>query len=157
MGDDATLITHWNTLTRVHRRIETRLERVLHRHLGLGVSEFYALLALRESARTGTGLLHLNDLANGTGLTRSATSRLVTHLRLRGLITTHTSSYDRRSVEVELTSVAHDVLRVGSPLLTASVEEVVRELGAEDADEDLLRYLVGSSDGVPPRSVDRIA
>ncbi|MFG2357371.1 MarR family winged helix-turn-helix transcriptional regulator [Streptomyces sp. NPDC048521] len=155
MSDDATLITQWNTLTRVHRRIETRMERHLHQHLGLGVSEFYALRALREGVRAGTGLLYLDDLANGIGLSQSATSRLVTRLQDRGLITTHTSSRDRRSVEIELTAVAHDVLRVGSPLLHLAVEEVVRELGAEDTDEDLLRYLTGSAGGATPRPANR--
>jgi DNA-binding MarR family transcriptional regulator len=155
MSDDARLITQWNTLTRVHRRIETRMERHLHQHLGLGVSEFYALRALREGVRAGTGLLYLNDLANGIGLSQSATSRLVTRLQDRGLITTHTSSRDRRSVEIELTAVAHDVLRVGTPLVHQAVEEVVRELGAEDTDEDLLRYLTGSTGGATPQPANR--
>jgi DNA-binding MarR family transcriptional regulator len=120
------------------------------------VREFYALRALRDSARAGSGLLLLGELANGIGLSPSATSRLVTRLRDRGLITTRVSSHDGRSVETELTAVAHDVLRVGSPLLHQAVEEVVRELGAENAenaanaentDEDLLRYLTGGRNG----------
>ncbi|WP_369226980.1 MarR family winged helix-turn-helix transcriptional regulator [Streptomyces sp. R39] len=157
MGDDATLITQWNRLSRVHRRIETRAERRLHQHLGLGVSEFYALRTLWEGVRAGTGLLYLNDLANGTGLSQSATSRLVTRLRDRGLITTHASPHDRRSVEIELTALAHDVLRLGSPLLQQAVEEVVRQLGADKSDEDLLRYLKGATDGPTPQPVDRQA
>jgi DNA-binding MarR family transcriptional regulator len=149
MNDDARLITQWNRLTRVHRRIEARMERDLHRQLGLGVSEFYALRTLSEGVRAGTGVLYLNDLAHGTGLSQSATSRLVTRLQDRGLITTHTSSRDRRSVEIELTAVAHQVLRLGSPLVHRAVEEVVRQLGVEGADEDLLRYLCGGAgDGV---------
>ena len=160
MSDDATLITQWNRLTRVHRRIEARMERYLHQLLGLGVSEFHALRTLSEGVRAGTGLLYLNDLANGTGLSQSATSRLVTRLQDRGLITTHTSSHDRRSVEIELTAVAHHVLRLGSPLLRQAVEEVVRQLGVEETDEDLLRYLCGSAgDGVVARAhpVDSVA
>ncbi|MFD1275665.1 hypothetical protein ACFQ51_40865 [Streptomyces kaempferi] len=51
MSDDATLITQWNRLSRVHRRIEAQMERRLHQHLGLGVSEFYALRSLREGVR----------------------------------------------------------------------------------------------------------
>jgi DNA-binding MarR family transcriptional regulator len=151
MSDDSTLIAQWNTLALVHRRIETRIERHLHQHLGLGVSEFYALRALWEGVRAGTGSLYLNDLANGIGLSQSATSRLVARLRDRGLIITHTSLHDRRSVETQLTAVAHDVLRVGSPLLHQAVEEAVRELDAGDTDESLLRYLRGSTDGVPPQ------
>ncbi|XVV33712.1 MarR family winged helix-turn-helix transcriptional regulator [Streptomyces sp. CA-100214] len=148
MSDEARLITQWNRLTRVHRRIEARMERHLHRQLGLGVSEFYALRTLKEGVATGTGLLYLTDLANGTGLSQSATSRLVTRLQERGLITTHTSSNDRRSIEIELTAVAHDVLRLGSPLLSQAVEEVVGQLHVEETDQDLLRYLRGGgSDG----------
>ncbi|WP_030378204.1 MULTISPECIES: MarR family winged helix-turn-helix transcriptional regulator [unclassified Streptomyces] len=152
MNDDATLITQWNRLTRVHRRIEARMERHLHRHLGLGVSEFYALRTLSDGVRAGTGLLYLSDLANGTGLSQSATSRLVSRLQERGLITTHTASDDRRSVEIELTAVAHDVVRRGSPLLGQAVEEVVRQLHVEETDQDLLRYLRGGAgDGVSAR------
>ncbi|ROQ60146.1 DNA-binding MarR family transcriptional regulator [Streptomyces sp. 840.1] len=123
------------------------MEGHLHRQLGLGLSEFYALWALRDSMRAGSGLLPLGDLAGGTGLSPSATSRLVRRLRDRGLITTHVAPHDRRSVETELTAVAHDVLRVGSPLLRRAVEEAVRELGTANIDEDLLRYLTGGRDG----------
>src|SRR3954447_20178173 len=155
MSDDATLITQWNTLTLVHRRIESRIQQHLHLHPGLGVSEFYALRALWEGVRPGSGLLYLNDLANGIGLSQSATSRLVARLRDRGLITTHTSPHDRRSVEIELTALAHDVLRLGSPLLQQAVEEIVRQLGDDNSDEDLLRYLRGSMDAPTPQPVDR--
>jgi DNA-binding MarR family transcriptional regulator len=149
VNDDAALIKQWNRLTRVHRRIEAGMERLLHQQLGLGVSEFYALRTLSEGVRAGTGLLYLNDLANGIGLSQSATSRLVTRLQDRGLITTHTSSRDRRSVEIELTAVAHHVLRTGAPLLRQAIEQVVRQLGVEGTDQDLLRYLCGSAgDGV---------
>ncbi|MCD7445690.1 MarR family winged helix-turn-helix transcriptional regulator [Streptomyces lincolnensis] len=145
MNDDATLIEQWNRLTRVHRRIEAGMERVLHQQLGLGVSEFYALRTLNEGMRAGTGLLYLNDLANGIGLSQSATSRLVTRLQDRGLITTHTSSRDRRSIEIELTTVAHHVLRAGAPLLRQAIEQAVREFGVEGTDQELLRYLCGSA------------
>lgn len=121
------------------------MERHLHQQLGLGVSEFYALRTLSEGVRAGTGLLHLSDLATGTGLSESATSRLVTRLQERGLITTHTSSNDRRSIEIELTAVAHDVVRLRSPLLRRAVEEVVRQLHVEETDEDLLRFLLGNA------------
>lgn len=158
MSDHAVSIRQWNRLTRVHRRIETRLERYLHQKLGLGVSEFYALRALRDGARSGARLLYLGDLANGIGLSQSATSRLVTRLQDRGLITTHLSSHDRRSVEIELTAVAHDALRLGSPLLQQAVEESVRHLDAEDMDEDLLRYLSGGTHcDAPPQPVDPAA
>ncbi|OKK05062.1 MarR family winged helix-turn-helix transcriptional regulator [Streptomyces sp. CB02400] len=146
MSDDAVLTKRWSTLTRVHRRIETRIGRCLHQHLGLGTTEFYALRALREGTRAGAGSLYLNDLANEIGLSQSATSRLVGRLQDRGLITVQTSSRDRRSVDIELSVAADDVLRRGVPLLHQAVGDVVRELGGEKTDEVLLRYLRGDAD-----------
>ncbi|CAM5599746.1 MULTISPECIES: MarR family winged helix-turn-helix transcriptional regulator [Streptomyces] len=157
MNAVAASIARWDTLTRAHRRIESRVGRHLHQRLGLGASEFHALRALDESVRAGSGLLYLNILANGIGLSQSGTSRLVTRLQDRGLVTTHLSPHDRRSVEIKLTPVGREVVRIGSPVLYRAVEEVVRELRAEGTDEDLVRYLRGStheaiSHRIPPRS-----
>ncbi|MGW5664660.1 MarR family winged helix-turn-helix transcriptional regulator [Streptomyces sp. NPDC003758] len=157
MNAVATSIARWDTLTRVHRRIESRVGRHLQQHLGLGSSEFYALRALDESVRAGTGLLYLNVLANGIGLSQSGTSRLVTRLQDRGLVSTRLSPHDRRSVEIELTPAGREMVRIGSPVVYRAVEQTVRELRAEGTDEDLVRYLRGSayeaiSDRVPPRS-----
>lgn len=133
----------WRALDRLHRRVENRVERVLHRELGVSAREFHALTALQDGAREAEGQLHFDELADGIGLSQSATSRLVTRLRDRGLITTSTYVYDRRSVEVRLTPLAHDVLRVGAPLLERAVHDAVEALGAGDTDGDLIRYLQG--------------
>ncbi|MGW2711998.1 MarR family winged helix-turn-helix transcriptional regulator [Streptomyces sp. NPDC004457] len=153
MNAGATSIARWDTLSRVHRLIESRVARHLNQHIGLGASEFHALRALDESVRAGSGLLYLNVLANGVGLSQSGTSRLVTRLQDRGLVTTRLSPHDRRSVEVSLTPVGREVVRIGSPVLYRAVEEIVRELRAEGTDEDLVRYLRGSThEGCPPGS-----
>ncbi|MFH9090109.1 MarR family winged helix-turn-helix transcriptional regulator [Streptomyces sp. NPDC017673] len=145
MNAVAASMARWDTLTRVHRRIESRVGRHLHQHLGLGASEFHALRALDESVRAGSGLLYLNVLADGIGLSQSGTSRLVTRLQDRGLVATRLSSHDRRSVEIELTPLGHEVVGNGSPVVHRAVEEIVRELRAEGTDEDLVRYLRGST------------
>lgn len=138
-----TLTRRWSTFTRLHRRIENHVERELHRCLGVGVREFHALTALKEGASDAAGHLHFDELADGMGLSRPATGRLVTRLRDRGLITTDASPCDRRDVDVRLTPVAQDVLRLGAPLLERAVQEAVRGLACEDTDPDLLRYLRG--------------
>ncbi|MFF3949429.1 MarR family winged helix-turn-helix transcriptional regulator [Streptomyces sp. NPDC001902] len=140
-----TLSGRWSALDRLHRRIENRVERALHGQLGVSAREFHALRALQESIRDAEGQLHFDELADVIGLTQSATSRLVTRLRDRGLITTRTSAYDRRSVDVHLTPVAQDVLRLGVPLLERAVHDVVSGLRADDTDADLIRYLQGLS------------
>ncbi|MEU1616647.1 MarR family winged helix-turn-helix transcriptional regulator [Streptomyces sp. NPDC005722] len=133
----------WSALDRLHRRVEIRVERVLHRELGVSAREFHALTVLRDGVRDAGGPLHFDELADEIGLSQSATSRLVTRLRDRGLITTRTSAHDRRSVDVCLTAVACDVLRLGAPLLERAVHDVVEALGEGDADGTLIRYLQG--------------
>ncbi|MEU2619596.1 MarR family winged helix-turn-helix transcriptional regulator [Streptomyces sp. NPDC007157] len=143
MSDDLVMVKRWTSMNRVHRRIEARIERDLRRLVGLGSREFSALSALRPGTWAGEGSLYLGDLATVVGLSQSATSRLVARLQDRGLITIRTSSDDRRSIEIELTAVAHDTLRIGTPVLHQAVTGAVGQMGAEDTDAELLRYLRG--------------
>ncbi|MEW1776695.1 MarR family winged helix-turn-helix transcriptional regulator [Streptomyces sp. NPDC086777] len=143
MSDDLVMVKRWTAMNRVHRSIEARIERDLRRHVGLGGREFSALGVLRRGTWVGKGSLYLSDLAGAVGLSQSATSRLVARLQDRGLITVRTSSDDRRSIEIELTAVAHDTLRIGTPVLHQAVTGAVGQMGAEDPDGELLRYLRG--------------
>lgn len=145
MSEGSTLITRWRALDRLHRRIEVSVERRIHGELGLSLRELHALEVLQNGATTAAGWLYMNDLAAEIGLSQSATSRLVTRLQDRGLITTSASVHDRRSVDVHLTPVAQEVLRLGAPLLTEAVREAVQVIGAVDADPLLLRYLGGGA------------
>ncbi|MEU6419219.1 MarR family winged helix-turn-helix transcriptional regulator [Streptomyces spiralis] len=150
MSEDMSSIGRWSTLDRLHRQIETRVERRLDRHLGLQPREFYALFALRAEAPAPAHQLHLSELADRIGLSRSATSRLVGRLRDRGLVATRTPWHDRRSVEVRLTPIAHDVLRLGTPLLDRAVHDAVEDAGTGDIDRGLLDYLRGVQGAKPP-------
>ncbi|MEW2574272.1 MarR family winged helix-turn-helix transcriptional regulator [Streptomyces sp. NPDC047070] len=147
------LITRWNALDRLHGRIENSVERRLHEDFGLSLREFQALTVLQEGTATAHGWLYLQDLAAEIGLSQSATSRLVTRLESRALITTSTAAHDRRSVDVSLTPVARETLRRGRRLVDETVRHAVQALvdGGinEGADHDLLRYLrEGSSGGM---------
>ncbi|MFD8565461.1 MarR family winged helix-turn-helix transcriptional regulator [Streptomyces sp. NPDC059639] len=144
MSEGSTLITRWRAMDRLHRRIEGSVERRLHEELGLSLREFQALVVLNQCASTAEGWLYLHDLAAEIGLSQSATSRLVTRLQGRGLITTTTAAHDRRSVDVHLSPVAGEVLSRGIPLADESVRHAVQVLTEEGADRVLLRYLVGN-------------
>lgn len=144
--DDLVMAERWRTMSRVHRTIETRIERELRRQVGLGVREFAALGALRRGSWAGKGSLYLNDLATAVGLSQSATSRLVARLQHRGLITIRTSGDDRRSVEIELTGAARDTLRIGTPVLHQALSGAVEQLGAEGTSGELVRYLRARTD-----------
>ncbi|MFI6880017.1 MarR family winged helix-turn-helix transcriptional regulator [Streptomyces sp. NPDC050400] len=140
-GEGSALNARWRALDRLHRRIEGSVDRRLHADLGLSLREFQALTVLQEGAATAAGWLYLHDLAAGIGLSQSATSRLVTRLQGRGLLTTATAAHDRRSVDVHLTPVAREALRRGIPLAEEAVRHTVRILAAEGADRRLLSYL----------------
>lgn len=143
MSNDLVMVERWNTMNSVHRRIQARIEQDLRRHVGMGTRELSALSALQRRTRARKGTLPLSDLAIAVGLSQSATSRLVARLHHRGLITIRTSRDDRRSVEIELTTVAHDTLRIGAPVMHQAVRDAVGQMSAEDTDGDLLRYLRG--------------
>lgn len=124
----------------------------------MSLREFQFLAALRHGATTADGRLYLNDLAAEIGLSKSATSRLVTRLQGRGLITTSTATHDRRSVDVQLTPVAREALRRGTPLVAETVHRTVQDLATEGADRVLLRYLQGvASAGRRAETCSRIA
>jgi DNA-binding MarR family transcriptional regulator len=145
VSDDPVMVERWSTMTGVHRRIEARIEQDLRRRVGLGSREFCALGELRRRTRTREGAPHLGGLAEAVGLSPSATSRLVARLHVQGLITLRTARGDRRSVELELTGAAHDILRIGTTVLHQAVRDAVGQLGAEGADGHLLGYLRGES------------
>jgi DNA-binding MarR family transcriptional regulator len=144
------LIKRWSALDRFHREIETRVERRLHQHVRLQAHQFYALSVLQEKTSAPAQQLYVSDLAGKIGLGQSATSRLVFRSRDRGLVATRTSAHDRRSVEVQLTSVAHEVLRLGMPILHRTVDEAMQAAGARNTDCRLLRYLQGALDASSP-------
>ncbi|WP_372349505.1 MarR family winged helix-turn-helix transcriptional regulator [Streptomyces sp. KL116D] len=152
-GEASVLGARWRALDRLHRRIEGSVDRRLHAELGLSLREFQALTVLQEGAAGAAGRLYLHDLAAEIGLSQSATSRLVTRLQDRGLITTATAARDRRSVDVHLTPAAVEALRRGTPLAEEAVRHTVRVLNAEGAggaggaDRRLLAYLLEGADG----------
>ncbi|MEU3509632.1 MarR family transcriptional regulator [Streptomyces longwoodensis] len=143
MSDDAMMVERWSTMAGVHRRMEARIEHELRRQIGLGVREFCALSVLRRGTWAGKGSLSLSDLAAAVGLSQSATSRLVARLQVHGLLVIRPSCDDRRSIEIELTDVAHNTVKAGVPVLHQAVSDAVGLLGAEGADAQLLRYLRG--------------
>ncbi|MFD6291505.1 MarR family winged helix-turn-helix transcriptional regulator [Streptomyces sp. NPDC060205] len=140
-GRGSALIARWRALDRLHGRIENAVEGRLHEHFGLSLREFQALTVLQQGTATAHGWLYLQDLAGEIGLSQSATSRLVTRLESRALITTSTAAHDRRSVDVHLTPVARETLRRGGQLVDETIRQAVEGLVDEGADHDLLRYL----------------
>ena len=102
IADDAVEIRArgWRTLAALHGLIETDLERALQKEHQLSVVEFTVLDAL---SRQDGWHMRMQQLARAAALSSSATTRLVTRLEDRGLLTRILCADDRRGIYTELT------------------------------------------------------
>ncbi|MFJ8510365.1 MarR family winged helix-turn-helix transcriptional regulator [Streptomyces avermitilis] len=138
----------WDALDRLHRRIQGTVERRLREETGFGLSEVQALRYVGRSSAADAGAepLRLGDVANGLGLSQSATSRLMARLRQQGLIISSVVDHDRRAVQVLLTPAGHAALRRTASRYEQVVQDAVLDLGSQDADPLLWHFLTGESD-----------
>lgn len=114
----------WRTLAALHGLIESELERSLQREHQLSVVEFTVLDALD---RQDGWHMRMQQLARAAALSSSATTRLVTRLEDRGLLTRVLCADDRRGIYTELTPAGRKLLRTARPthdqVLHASLEQ----------------------------------
>jgi DNA-binding MarR family transcriptional regulator len=102
ISDDAVQIRAqgWRTLAALHGLIEAALEKSLQGGHHLSVVEYTVLDAL---SRQDGWHMRMQQLARATALSGSATTRLVTRLEERGLLTRVLCQDDRRGIYTELT------------------------------------------------------
>lgn len=114
IADDAVEVRAqgWRTLAALHGLIETELERALAASAGLSVVEYTVLDAL---SRQDGWHMRMQQLARATALSPSATTRLVTRLEDRALITRVLCADDRRGIYTELTPAGSDLLAHARP------------------------------------------
>lgn len=102
----------WRTLAALHGLIETELERSLQREHDLSVVEFTVLDAL---SRQDGWHMRMRQLARAAALSSSATTRLVTRLENRDLLTRVLCDDDRRGIYTELTPAGWKLLGAARP------------------------------------------
>ncbi|GLZ13515.1 MarR family transcriptional regulator [Actinomadura sp. NBRC 104425] len=112
----------WRTLAALSTRIEDRIERALQDEVGLSVNEFCALHHLGEGEP-----VRMQELANRLVLSQSATTRLVTRLEKRGLITRVLSEADRRGICAEATDAGRELHDAAVPVHNRALDEALRE------------------------------
>ncbi len=112
--DDAVQIRAqgWRTLAALHNLIEGELERALQAKHGLSVVEFTVLDAL---SRQDGWHMRMAQLARAAALSSSATTRLVTRLEDRALLTRILCTDDRRGIYTELTVAGEKLLAEAHP------------------------------------------
>jgi DNA-binding MarR family transcriptional regulator len=135
----------WRTLAALHGTIESELERALTA-LKLSVVEYTVLDAL---SRQDGWHMRMQQLARATALSPSATTRLVTRLEDRGLLTRILCADDRRGIYTELTPAGRELYLDARPLHDETLERVLAE--AEGQPE--LAVLARALHGVPAPAV----
>ena len=135
--DDAPQLrtTGWHRLAALHHLIETELETDLQRDCELSVVEFTVMDAL---SRQDGWHMRMAQLARVAALSPSASTRLVTRLEKRGLLTRVLCEDDRRGIYTELTPAGRDLLEAVRPVH----DEVLREVLDEAAGVPELTFLV---------------
>lgn len=93
----------WIALSLLHGKIETRVERALQSGHRLSVREFSLLDVLSRQHNGPGGHLQMKQVADAVGLSQSATTRLVTRLEDRGLLTRYLCDTDRRGIYTDVT------------------------------------------------------
>ncbi|MFJ9712043.1 MarR family winged helix-turn-helix transcriptional regulator [Streptomyces sp. NPDC101234] len=138
----------WDALDCLHRRAQGTVERRLREENGFGLSEVQALRYVGRSsaAEAGAEPMRLGDVANGLGVSQSATSRLMARLRRQDLIILSAVDHDRRGGKVPRTPAGHAALRRTASRYEQVARDAVRDLGSQDADPLLWHFLIGESD-----------
>lgn len=128
IADDAVEIraTGWRTLAALHGIIEARLEKALQSGYGLSVVEYTVLDAL---SRQDGWHMRMQQLARAAALSASATTRLVTRLENRGLLTRVLCADDRRGIYTELTQAGERLLDGARPTHDEALTAALTEAG----------------------------
>jgi DNA-binding MarR family transcriptional regulator len=144
IADDAIEIRArgWRTLAAVHGLIEARLEKALQGEHQLSVVEFTVLDALD---RQDGWHMRMQQLARAAALSASATTRLVTRLENRGLLTRVLCADDRRGIYTELTKAGEKALAAARPTHDRVLEEALVEAEGIPELAPLVRAIDGSA------------
>jgi DNA-binding MarR family transcriptional regulator len=114
----------WRALAALHGILDAKLERALQAGHGLSVVEYTVLDAL---SRQDGWHMRMQQLARAAALSSSATTRLVTRLEQRGLLTRILCADDRRGIYTELTENGRSLLTEARPTHDAALSEAIDE------------------------------
>ncbi|GHF42947.1 transcriptional regulator [Streptomyces mashuensis] len=117
----------WCALSALHSRIEAHLERALQAHHDLSVREFSVLDVLSRQHDGEGGHLRMNEVADAVVLSQSATTRLVTRLEDRGLLTRYLCPTDRRGIYTDVTDAGRSLLAEARPTNDAALREALKD------------------------------
>lgn len=140
IADDAVEIRArgWRTLASLHGLIDAALEKDLTAQVGLSVVEYTLLDALN---RQDGWHMRMAQLTRATALSPSATTRLVTRLEDRNLLSRVLCADDRRGIYTELTPAGHELYQKAKPIHDATLERVLKQAEEQPELAPLARIL----------------
>ncbi|GGV76451.1 MULTISPECIES: MarR family winged helix-turn-helix transcriptional regulator [Streptomyces] len=140
-----TALAHgWCALSLLHDRIESHLERRLQAAYGLSVREYSLLDVLSRQHDGEGGHLQMKQVADAVVLSQSATTRLVSRLEDRGLLSRYLCPTDRRGIYTDVTDAGLELLEAARPVNEAALGEAL----ARAARDPRLRPLVRAVEAV---------
>ncbi|GAA1281801.1 transcriptional regulator [Planotetraspora silvatica] len=117
----------WYALSSLYGRIETHIERALQARHGLSVREYSLLNTLSRQHDGEGGHLQMKQVADAVVLSQSATTRLVTRLEDRGLLSRYLCPTDRRGIYTNVSEAGFRLLAEARPTHDAALREALDE------------------------------
>ncbi|OZC48998.1 MULTISPECIES: MarR family winged helix-turn-helix transcriptional regulator [Nocardiaceae] len=125
------LAQNWLALAVLHGRIESRIERALQTNHNLSAREYWLLDVLGRQHDGVGGHLQMKQVADAVVLSQSATTRLVTRLEDRGLLTRYLCPTDRRGIYTDVSEEGLALLEAARPTNDAALREALDDASDE--------------------------
>ncbi|MFD7610074.1 MarR family winged helix-turn-helix transcriptional regulator [Streptomyces sp. NPDC059828] len=131
----------WCALSLLHGRIEAHVERALQSKHDLSVREYSLLDVLSRQHSGPGGHLQMKQVADAVVLSQSATTRLVSRLEDRGLLTRYLCVTDRRGIYTDVTEAGLELLAAARPTNDTALREALDEAAKNPELTPLVRAL----------------
>ncbi|MFC9623921.1 MarR family winged helix-turn-helix transcriptional regulator [Streptomyces sp. NPDC056930] len=109
------LANGWAALSLLYGRIEAHIERALQSEHGLSVREYSLLDVLSRQHDGEGGHLQMKQVADAVVLSQSATTRLVSRMEDRGLLSRYLCPTDRRGIYTDVSDAGLKLLQEARP------------------------------------------
>ncbi|MGW3729567.1 MarR family winged helix-turn-helix transcriptional regulator [Streptomyces sp. F001] len=131
----------WYALSLLHGRIESHVERALQAEHGLSVREYSLLDVLSRQHDGDGGHLQMKQVADAVVLSQSATTRLVTRLEDRGLLSRYLCPTDRRGIYTNVSDEGLALLEAARPTHNEALREAFEAAASEPDLAPLVRVV----------------
>ncbi|MFE5792649.1 MarR family winged helix-turn-helix transcriptional regulator [Streptomyces sp. NPDC056503] len=121
------LASGWGALSLLHGRIESHVERALQSGHDLSAREYSLLDVLSRQHDGEGGHLQMKQVADAVVLSQSATTRLVTRMEDRGLLSRYLCPTDRRGIYTDVTPAGRELLDEARPTNDTALRQALDE------------------------------